>query len=93
MSTATPPNISRLFAGIDVSCSLIRNGFFYQNKPHWELQYLKQLLRPHLESFPTMGEVFLDKTLSLLSSDKQKTRSEGLADLKHILQRNKSSKL
>jgi ataxia telangiectasia mutated family protein len=39
-----------------------------------------------------MGEVFLDKTISLLSSDKQRNRSEGLADLKHILQR-KSSKL
>ncbi|KAJ5339579.1 hypothetical protein N7452_006307 [Penicillium brevicompactum] len=40
-----------------------------------------------------MGEVFLDKTISLLSSDKQRTRSEGLADLKHILQRNTGSKL
>ncbi|CAG8067944.1 unnamed protein product [Penicillium olsonii] len=40
-----------------------------------------------------MGEVFLDKTIGLLSSDKLKTRSEGLADLKHILQRNKGSKL
>jgi ataxia telangiectasia mutated family protein len=39
-----------------------------------------------------MGEVFLDKTLSLVSSDKQKTRSAALADLKHILQR-KSPKL
>ncbi|CAG7979258.1 unnamed protein product [Penicillium salamii] len=40
-----------------------------------------------------MGEVFLDTTLGLLSSDKQRTRSEGLADLKHILQRNTGSKL
>lgn len=28
-----------------------------------------------------MGEVFLDKTISLLSSDKQKARSDGLAGL------------
>ncbi|KAJ5101854.1 hypothetical protein NUU61_004076 [Penicillium alfredii] len=41
-----------------------------------------------------MGEVFLDKAIGLLSSDKQKERSDGLADLKHILQQNKySSKL
>lgn len=26
-----------------------------------------------------MGEIFLDKTISLLSSDKQKARSDGLA--------------
>ncbi|KAJ5356009.1 hypothetical protein N7517_010618 [Penicillium concentricum] len=38
-----------------------------------------------------MGEVFLDKTISLLSSDKQKARSDGLADLKHIFQQNKKS--
>ncbi|KAI2682433.1 hypothetical protein DTO027I6_1059 [Penicillium roqueforti] len=38
-----------------------------------------------------MGEIFLDKTISLLSSDKQKARSDGLADLKHILQQNKKS--
>ncbi|KAJ6184784.1 PIK-related kinase FATC [Penicillium mononematosum] len=35
-----------------------------------------------------MGEVFLDKTISLLSSDKQKARSD---DLKHIFQQNKKS--
>lgn len=46
-----------------------------------------------LDSFEIMGDVFLDKTISLLSSDKQRTRSEGLADLKHILQRNTGSKL
>ncbi|KGO41881.1 hypothetical protein PEX1_072470 [Penicillium expansum] len=28
-----------------------------------------------------MGEVFLDKTISLLSSEKQKARSDGLAGL------------
>ncbi|CAI7585737.1 unnamed protein product [Penicillium glandicola] len=38
-----------------------------------------------------MGEVFLDKTISLLSSEKQKARSDGLADLKHIFQQNKKS--
>ncbi|KAJ5177687.1 uncharacterized protein N7500_000386 [Penicillium coprophilum] len=38
-----------------------------------------------------MGEVFLDKTIRLLSSDKQKARSDGLADLKHIFQQNKKS--
>ncbi|KAJ5893828.1 hypothetical protein N7495_005519 [Penicillium taxi] len=41
-----------------------------------------------------MGEIFLDEALKLLSSDKQKERADGLADLKHILQQNKhSSKL
>ncbi|KAJ6102700.1 hypothetical protein N7486_005127 [Penicillium sp. IBT 16267x] len=38
-----------------------------------------------------MGEIFLDKALGFLSSDKQKDRAEGLADLKHILQQNKQS--
>ncbi|QQK44000.1 PIK-related kinase, FATC [Penicillium digitatum] len=38
-----------------------------------------------------MGEVFLDKTISQLSSEKQKARSDGLADLKHIFQQNKKS--
>ena len=32
-----------------------------------------------------MGEVFLDKTISLLSSDKQKARSDGLAGCFSIL--------
>ncbi|KAJ5656271.1 hypothetical protein N7507_008221 [Penicillium longicatenatum] len=36
-----------------------------------------------------MGEIFLDKALGLLSSDKQKDRADGLADLKHIFQQNK----
>ncbi|KAJ5121375.1 uncharacterized protein N7515_009336 [Penicillium bovifimosum] len=38
-----------------------------------------------------MGEVFLDKTIGLLASDKVKARSDALADLKHILQQNKKS--
>ncbi|KAJ5563340.1 hypothetical protein N7535_008504 [Penicillium sp. DV-2018c] len=38
-----------------------------------------------------MGEVFLNKTIALLASDKQKARSDALADLKHILQQNKQS--
>ncbi|KAJ5945721.1 hypothetical protein N7454_002560 [Penicillium verhagenii] len=38
-----------------------------------------------------MGEIFLNKALGFLSSDKQKDRNEGLADLKHILQQNKQS--
>ncbi|KAJ5782365.1 hypothetical protein N7457_004139, partial [Penicillium paradoxum] len=38
-----------------------------------------------------MGEIFLDKTIGLLSSDKQKARADGLADLKHIFQQNKKS--
>ncbi|OOO05374.1 Telomere-length maintenance and DNA damage repair [Aspergillus oryzae] len=36
-----------------------------------------------------MAEITLDRTLVLLSSEKQRERSEGLADLKHILQQNK----
>ncbi|KAB8257948.1 Serine/threonine-protein kinase tel1 [Aspergillus pseudonomiae] len=41
-----------------------------------------------------MAEITLDRTLVLLSSEKQKERSDGLADLKHILQQNKrNSKL
>ncbi|RMJ22779.1 hypothetical protein PHISP_06353 [Aspergillus sp. HF37] len=41
-----------------------------------------------------MGEVTLDRAIALLSSEKQRERSDGLADLKHILQQNKwSSKL
>ncbi|KAL4891289.1 hypothetical protein BDV59DRAFT_182996 [Aspergillus ambiguus] len=41
-----------------------------------------------------MAEITVEKALSLLSSDKQKDRSDGLADLKHILQQNKrNSKL
>ncbi|KAG2416391.1 hypothetical protein HFD88_007606 [Aspergillus terreus] len=41
-----------------------------------------------------MAEITVDKALSLLSSDKQKDRTDGLADLKHILQQNKrNSKL
>ncbi|KAJ5745974.1 hypothetical protein N7520_011156 [Penicillium odoratum] len=38
-----------------------------------------------------MGEIFLDKALGFLSSDKQKDRADGLADLKHILHQNKQS--
>ncbi|KAJ5690143.1 hypothetical protein N7462_004535 [Penicillium macrosclerotiorum] len=38
-----------------------------------------------------MGEVFLDKALGLLSSDRQKDRADGIADLKHILQQNRQS--
>ncbi|KAE8360415.1 Serine/threonine-protein kinase tel1 [Aspergillus caelatus] len=41
-----------------------------------------------------MAEITLDRTLVLLSSEKQRERSDGLADLKHILQQNKrNSKL
>ncbi|KAF5864789.1 Serine/threonine-protein kinase tel1 [Aspergillus alliaceus] len=41
-----------------------------------------------------MAEITLDRTLMLLSSEKQRERSDGLADLKHILQQNKrNSKL
>ncbi|KAJ5489042.1 Serine/threonine-protein kinase tel1 [Penicillium diatomitis] len=36
-----------------------------------------------------MGDIFMDKALTRLSSDKQKDRVDGLADLKHILQQNK----
>ncbi|KAL4941065.1 hypothetical protein BDV06DRAFT_195262 [Aspergillus oleicola] len=40
------------------------------------------------------GEITLDGAIALLSSDKVKDRTEGLADLKHILQQNKrNSKL
>ncbi|OJJ51010.1 hypothetical protein ASPZODRAFT_162899 [Penicilliopsis zonata CBS 506.65] len=38
-----------------------------------------------------MGEITLDGAIALLSSDKLKDRSDGLADLKHILQQNKQS--
>ncbi|KAJ5160097.1 uncharacterized protein N7482_007101 [Penicillium canariense] len=38
-----------------------------------------------------MGEIFLDKALGLLSSDKQKERADGLADIKNILQQHKQS--
>ncbi|PKY03552.1 serine/threonine-protein kinase tel1 [Aspergillus campestris IBT 28561] len=38
-----------------------------------------------------MGEITLDRALSLLSSEKQKERTDGLADLKHILQQNRQS--
>ncbi|KAJ5678082.1 uncharacterized protein N7477_003715 [Penicillium maclennaniae] len=38
-----------------------------------------------------MTEIFLDRALGLLASEKQKDRSDGLADLKHILQQNKQS--
>ncbi|EPS32452.1 hypothetical protein PDE_07412 [Penicillium oxalicum 114-2] len=38
-----------------------------------------------------MGEIFMDNALTLLSSDKQKERVDGLADLKHILQQNKET--
>ncbi|OJK01690.1 hypothetical protein ASPACDRAFT_1898851 [Aspergillus aculeatus ATCC 16872] len=41
-----------------------------------------------------MGEITLEGAIALLASDKLKARSDGLADLKHILQQNrKSSKL
>ncbi|KAL4930851.1 DNA-binding protein kinase TEL1 [Aspergillus undulatus] len=41
-----------------------------------------------------VGEITLDGAIALLSSDKVKDRTDGLADLKHILQQNKrSSKL
>ncbi|KAL4887390.1 hypothetical protein BJY04DRAFT_212427 [Aspergillus karnatakaensis] len=40
------------------------------------------------------GKITLDGAIALLSSDKVKTRTDGLADLKHILQQNKrNSKL
>ncbi|KAJ0425430.1 hypothetical protein BJY00DRAFT_308175 [Aspergillus carlsbadensis] len=40
------------------------------------------------------GEITLDRALALISSDKIKERTDGLADLKHVLQQNKrSSKL
>ncbi|KAK1140739.1 Serine/threonine-protein kinase tel1 [Aspergillus melleus] len=38
-----------------------------------------------------MGEISLDRALALLSSEKQKERSDGLADLKHIFQQNKQN--
>ncbi|KAJ5279527.1 hypothetical protein N7478_004899 [Penicillium angulare] len=38
-----------------------------------------------------MGEILLEKALGYLSSDKQKERADGLADLKHIFQQNKQS--
>ncbi|KAI9928198.1 Serine/threonine-protein kinase tel1 [Aspergillus wentii] len=38
-----------------------------------------------------MAEITVDKAIALLSSDKQRDRSDGLADLKHILQKNKQS--
>ncbi|KAJ5587425.1 uncharacterized protein N7459_003190 [Penicillium hispanicum] len=38
-----------------------------------------------------MGEIFVDKALALLSSDRLKERTDGLADLKHILLQNKQS--
>ncbi|KAE8350977.1 Serine/threonine-protein kinase tel1 [Aspergillus coremiiformis] len=38
-----------------------------------------------------MAEITLDRTLVLLSSEKQRERSDGLADLKHIIQQNKRS--
>ncbi|KAJ5719360.1 hypothetical protein N7493_007815 [Penicillium malachiteum] len=38
-----------------------------------------------------MGEIFLNTALGHLSSEKQKERADGLADLKHILQQNKHS--
>ncbi|PLB44362.1 serine/threonine-protein kinase tel1 [Aspergillus steynii IBT 23096] len=38
-----------------------------------------------------MGEISLDKALVLLSSEKQRERLDGLADLKHIFQQNKQN--
>ncbi|KAJ6144853.1 hypothetical protein N7470_008748 [Penicillium chermesinum] len=38
-----------------------------------------------------MGDIFINKALGLLSSDKQKERADGLADLKHALQQNRQS--
>ncbi|KAL2011470.1 hypothetical protein VTN00DRAFT_4188 [Thermoascus crustaceus] len=38
-----------------------------------------------------MEEVTLDKAIALLASDKLKERTDGLGDLKHILQKNKQS--
>ncbi|KAJ9371691.1 hypothetical protein DTO282E5_3624 [Paecilomyces variotii] len=38
-----------------------------------------------------MGQITLDGALLLLSSDKQKERTDGLGDLKHILQQNKQN--
>ncbi|KAJ5107138.1 hypothetical protein N7456_003813 [Penicillium angulare] len=38
-----------------------------------------------------MGEIFLEKALGYLSSDKQKERADGLADVKHIFQQHKQS--
>jgi ataxia telangiectasia mutated family protein len=38
-----------------------------------------------------MAQVTLDRAIALLSSDKVKERSDGLGDLKHILQQNKKS--
>ncbi|KAE8148149.1 Serine/threonine-protein kinase tel1 [Aspergillus avenaceus] len=38
-----------------------------------------------------MAEITLDRALAFLSSEKQRERSDGLADLKHMLQQNRSS--
>lgn len=73
--------------------NLLLSNAFCQEEAFAKVQTSVDVGSSDPKLFEIMGEVFLDKTISLVSSDKQKTRSEGLADLKHILQRNKGSEL